>query len=100
MDADLRRCIRCKGRKKMYKVGGAYSFTNTGGVEVKCPMCLGEGSIKKLEKAVSDNKASVRKIKSAPKRGNISRQKIQEAVESISSSRDLADGREEEIQRA
>lgn len=39
------RCMRCKGRKKMYKMGSGYSLVNTGGVIVDCPMCLGQGTI-------------------------------------------------------
>lgn len=39
------RCPRCKGRKQMYKMRSIYSHTNTGGVEVDCPMCLGEGKV-------------------------------------------------------
>ncbi len=46
------RCVRCKGRKKMYKMGSAYSHTNSGGEEVTCPMCLGEGSTKSLADAI------------------------------------------------
>lgn len=29
----------------MYKMRSIYSHTNTGGVEVDCPMCLGEGKV-------------------------------------------------------
>jgi len=50
------RCIRCKGRKKIFKTGNAYSYTNTGGIEVKCPLCLGEGVTKSLEAAIEDIK--------------------------------------------
>lgn len=56
MQKGFRRCIRCKGRKKMFKVRGAYTHANTGGVEVDCPMCLGEGTIKTIEKALTDSK--------------------------------------------
>lgn len=48
MTDGLRRCIRCDGRKKMYKTGGIYNHTNTGGVLVDCPLCLGKGKIPKL----------------------------------------------------
>lgn len=46
------RCMRCYGRKKIYKIMGGYSHANTGGKEVDCPMCLGEGKILKLEDAL------------------------------------------------
>lgn len=49
-------CMRCRGRKKIFKVGNAYSFTNTGGVEVTCPMCNGDGRIKPLDQAILDLK--------------------------------------------
>lgn len=38
-------CIRCNGRKKLYKINSAYSFTDTGGQFVDCPMCLGAGRV-------------------------------------------------------
>lgn len=41
-------CLRCRGRKKMYKMGSGYSTENTGGPHVNCPLCLGVGKIKKL----------------------------------------------------
>jgi len=47
-------CMRCKGRKILYKVGGAYSFLDTGGILVNCPMCSGEGKIKSLEDALNE----------------------------------------------
>lgn len=48
------RCIRCRGRKKIYKVGKIYSYTNTGGVEVNCPMCNGEGNIKNIRDGLKE----------------------------------------------
>lgn len=56
MKDEMIRCVRCKGRKKLFKVGNIYSYTNTGGVEVNCPMCLGEGQTKSLEHAIEDAK--------------------------------------------
>jgi hypothetical protein len=40
-----RRCIRCSGRKKMYKVRGGWSHENSGGTLQDCPLCLGKGLI-------------------------------------------------------
>lgn len=57
------RCVRCKGRKKMYKVQGAYSQTNTGGKEVDCPMCMGEGFVQKRP----DAEEGIKKINSKKK---------------------------------
>lgn len=54
MSQDKIRCVRCKGRKKLYKVHGAYSMTNTGGIEVTCPMCNGQGKTKSLDNAKQD----------------------------------------------
>lgn len=53
---EMRLCIRCKGRKTLYKLGGGYTFTNMGGKEVKCPMCLGEGKIKSMDALVKASK--------------------------------------------
>jgi hypothetical protein len=50
------RCVRCKGRKKLFKMGSIYSYTNTGGIEVKCPMCLGEGHTLSLAEAIKEAK--------------------------------------------
>lgn len=50
MDVGYRKCMRCKGMKNIFQVGNCYSLINTGGKPVKCPMCLGEGKIKTLEK--------------------------------------------------
>lgn len=47
-------CVRCRARKKLYKVGSAYSSVDTGGELVDCPMCLGVGRIKKMEFIPSD----------------------------------------------
>jgi hypothetical protein len=48
------RCMRCNGRKKMYKVQGGYTHTNTGGVLLDCPMCLGNGKVKTLVRVLKD----------------------------------------------
>jgi phage FluMu protein Com len=58
------RCVRCKGRKKLFKMNNGYSYTNTGGVEVKCPLCLGEGFTKPLEQAIEEIKEATSKHKS------------------------------------
>lgn len=80
MQEGMRRCFRCKGRKKMFKLGSAYSHTNTGGNEVDCPLCLGEGIIETIE-------AFERKIQDAPKEGSIPKDEIVKAVKSVSSAR-------------
>jgi hypothetical protein len=51
---DTVRCMRCRGRKKIYKVRNIYSYTNTGGILVDCPMCVGSGRVKTLEGALRD----------------------------------------------
>jgi hypothetical protein len=56
MKGAMIRCVRCKGRKKLFKINGIYSYTNTGGVEIQCPMCLGNGSTKSLEEALEEIK--------------------------------------------
>jgi len=58
------RCVRCKGRKKIFKVNGIYSYTNTGGVEIQCPLCLGNGFTKSLEEAIEEIKKENAKHKS------------------------------------
>lgn len=56
------RCIRCSGRKKVYKINSGYSLINTGGVEVDCPLCLGEGTIKTLDKMLEGLTAEYEKM--------------------------------------
>ena len=63
MDNKLLRCVRCRGMKKLYKVGPVYCTTNTGGILVVCPMCNGEGSIKALEDALKDTEVLKKKSK-------------------------------------
>lgn len=58
MEKGYQRCPRCSGRKDIYKLGGAYSLIDTGGVKVKCPMCLGEGEIKDLATRAKEIKDS------------------------------------------
>lgn len=48
------RCVRCKGRKKLFFMNGGYTFANMGGVEKQCPMCLGTGVTKTLADALLD----------------------------------------------
>ena len=52
MKNSMMRCMRCKGRKKLFKVNSGYTYTNTGGIEVACPLCLGKGEIPPLENIV------------------------------------------------
>lgn len=62
MDKHIMRCIRCKGRKRIYKAAkGGYSYIDTGGTQVDCPMCLGEGTIKTLESAIADAEQGAKK---------------------------------------
>lgn len=56
MKGELIKCVRCEGRKKIFKVNSGYSHVNTGGIEIQCPMCLGNGEIKTLEEAIKDIK--------------------------------------------
>lgn len=55
------RCVRCKGRKKLFKLNSIYSYTNMGGVEVECPMCLGSGYNKPIAEAINEVKDEVEK---------------------------------------
>lgn len=48
------RCVRCQGRKKLYKINNGYSYLNTGGVLVNCPMCLGTGSTKSPQEIIDE----------------------------------------------
>jgi phage FluMu protein Com len=64
------RCVRCKGRKKIFKMNGGYTYVNMGGVQVDCPMCLGTGQTKsitevleELQKSTPKNKADKTKEK-------------------------------------
>lgn len=55
-------CFRCSGQKKMYKIHSAYSLICTGGIEVNCPMCNGEGKVVKLEDiSLNDTKKQTKK---------------------------------------
>jgi hypothetical protein len=63
MKGAMIRCVRCKGRKKLFKFNGIYNYTNTGGVEIQCPMCLGEGVTKSLEEALEEIKKENNKHK-------------------------------------
>lgn len=67
MKGAMIRCVRCKGRKKLYKINGIYSYTNTGGVEIQCPMCLGTGVTKSLEEALEAVKKEVEKVEKGQK---------------------------------
>lgn len=75
-------CPRCSGRKKVFKVRGAYSLVDSGGVEVDCPYCGGTGQEpdfeqevakleqKKQESSKTSNKSSKKpaKEKAVPKK--------------------------------
>ncbi len=78
----MRICFRCGGRKKLYKVGAGYSYTNSGGALVQCPLCQGTGLIKTLDEAVE-------LIKSEPTKGpsDASPKKAKPATKKIPSSK-------------
>lgn len=59
-----RRCFRCNGQKKIFKIGSAYSLKNTGGIEVTCPLCNGDGhipTIQEVEKEVKKEEQQLSK---------------------------------------
>ena len=55
-EAKTIRCVRCKGQKKMFKVNSVYSHTNTGGIQVECPLCMGAGFTKSIEDSIAEMK--------------------------------------------
>jgi len=63
MESTKIRCVRCKGRRKLFKMNSVYSYTNTGGVQVECPLCLGTGYTKPLEEAIAEAKEATSKHK-------------------------------------
>lgn len=73
---DERKCIRCRGRKQLYKTMSGWCFDNSGGVLTDCPMCLGKGVIKK-----TPDKAIFEKEKESAKRKADSKQKKQKLSE-------------------
>lgn len=48
------RCIRCSGRKKLFKLNNGYTHINMGAPEVDCPMCLGKGVTKSIEETLKE----------------------------------------------
>lgn len=56
------RCIRCNGRKKLYKMNNGYTHVNMGAPLVDCPMCLGIGIMKPLEHAKEEIREEAEKI--------------------------------------
>ncbi len=54
MEKGYRRCMRCIGKKRIFKIMSGYSHINSGGIEVDCPMCLGKGTIKTLESMMEE----------------------------------------------
>lgn len=77
MEENKIRCMRCRGKKKVYKIMGGYSHVNSGGKEVDCPMCLGVGKILKLEDAL--RKVEEIKLESHEGKKGKSREKIQKS---------------------
>lgn len=68
-------CPRCSGRKKVFKVRGAYSLVDSGGVEVDCPYCGGTGQepdfeqeVAKLKQSKQESSKKPAKEKAAPKK--------------------------------
>lgn len=56
MQSNNRRCFRCNGQKKLFKIGSAYSLKDTGGKEVTCPLCNGDGNIPQLKDVAAPKK--------------------------------------------
>lgn len=64
-------CIRCQGRKKLYKCGnGGWSFINSGGVLTSCPLCNESGTIPLLENAVEESKKVLEKMNLKSEKGS------------------------------
>lgn len=63
-----RRCFRCLGRKKLHKMGSAYSMTDTGGPLVTCPLCNGDGQIASIE-SIKESMGGLEKTNNKPKLG-------------------------------
>lgn len=57
MQKDMQRCIRCNGRKQMYKLNNTYTHANFGGALVNCPMCAGKGIIKTLDAFLAEQES-------------------------------------------
>lgn len=66
-DPQMQVCMRCEGRKKIYKVGSIYSHQDTGGVQVDCPLCLGKGKVKVLDAVFKDVEKKKLRNKRLPK---------------------------------
>ena len=43
MQKSLIRCVRCDGRKKVFKINNGYTLVSMGAPEVVCPLCMGDG---------------------------------------------------------
>lgn len=47
-------CNRCNGLKVVYKIGSGYvNNPNSGGVQIKCPLCDGTGILPSKEEKVA-----------------------------------------------
>lgn len=70
----VKRCMRCRGQKKVFKIGSGYSRIDTGGVEVDCPLCQGDGSVKipELKKAGRPKKTALNDDKACSSNEQIS----------------------------
>lgn len=72
------RCMRCRGRKQIYKVGSGYSFVDMGGLKVDCPMCKGEGMIESLEEFKNGGKDEAEPIAQSEKTSCSEEEKIED----------------------
>jgi len=57
----MKKCMRCSGRKKLYKTCGGWSYTDSGGKLEDCPMCRGGGLVKTLDQIEKDFKDDKKK---------------------------------------
>ncbi|CAB4127954.1 hypothetical protein UFOVP270_54 [uncultured Caudovirales phage] len=78
--AGKRRCFRCRGRKKLYKVRGAWSFDNSGGTLQNCPLCEGKGHIDPIPVTELELGCAIADIEEEKACGKKRRRKAKEAA--------------------
>ncbi len=77
--AGKRRCIRCRGRKKLYKIRGAWSFENCGsGALQDCPMCGGKGHVDPIPLSESSIEHVIANINEGKANGKKGRRKVKD----------------------